>query len=51
MMSKYTAQGKMQQQDKKFKLQIYQRKGKGQINHGYDQGNYWTRNRSNSDDR
>ena len=49
MMSKQTAQGN--KQDKQFKPKIYQVKKRGQTKNYYDQGNYQTRNRSNSGDR
>ena len=48
MMSKLTAQGN--KQDKQFKPKIYQGK-RGQTKQNYDQGNYWTRIRSNSGGR
>ena len=49
MMSKLTAQGN--KQAKQFKPKIYQGKRRGQMKQNNDQGNYQTRNRSNSGDR
>ena len=44
MMRKLTAQGS--KQDKQYKPKIYQGKKRRQMKHNYDQGSYWTRNRS-----
>ena len=49
IMSKLTAQGS--NQNKPFKLKIYQGKRRGQTRNYYDQGNYQNRYRSNSGDR
>ena len=49
MMNKLTAQG--DNQDKQFKLKIYQGRRRGQSRNYYDQGNYQNRYILNSGDR